>query len=67
MGFVAAALLEYAAMLWLRYHRPKFTITKAMEKTATDRCRRMDRAALVTFLLAFVAFNFIYWSCVATP
>ena len=52
MGFVAGALLEYAILLWLQFH-------KGQEKKSRliQRCRRLDRAALTVFATAFVLYR----------
>ncbi len=62
MGFVASALLEYALMLWMRYHRLRSDGSEKQVAVLVARCRRFDRAALVIFLLAMLSFNLVYWS-----
>jgi hypothetical protein len=45
MGFVAAALLEFAALLWIKYDRGENGKTKVNKKIeqVDKRCRRLDR------------------------
>jgi hypothetical protein len=47
MGFVAAGLLEFAALLWIKYERGgngKKRGSSEKEKVEVDkRCRRLDR------------------------
>jgi hypothetical protein len=63
MGFVSLALLEYAALLWIKYDRgdEKNKIKCATKKEVDKRCRRLDKLALVLFIVANALFNLCYW------
>jgi hypothetical protein len=61
---LAQALLEYAALLRIKYDREdKKNETKVLTKKEVDkRCRRLDKLALVLFITANGLFNLCYWS-----
>lgn len=63
MGFVAAALLEYAVLLQIKYRQDKKNKTKAITKREVDKiCKRLDKLAMVLFIMTKALFNVCYWS-----
>jgi hypothetical protein len=63
MGFVAAALLEYAVLLNIKYGRDEKNKRRGITKREVDKkCKKLDRMALILFSVANALFNLCYFS-----